>query len=533
MLGATLIFAGLVCASGSQACKTADLAIAATPAQFNVESGGRAKMTVTVENRGGDAATGTISLYNPGFFVTGRVVSAKGEGLNCPAALLNDGGLSCSFTGLLAGTARTLELELGAPVSISRTFKAEIFTSVRIADDSEDPNQANNSVTVTADVAPSSRLIDISLNVPQQARAFREDQPVTLAVDVSNRGNVDAPSVFVQTNIASSSASAIRLLGVAGGNWSCVISGNTIFCSGGPLAAGATTRLDLTIGPRGGGGELHWSVRSMADLPHRDANFTNNVAAYGVSVGSPENYERILIPLIVSTSSGAFGSIWQTELRAFSDSDADIRLFPQLYHCPITCDPPPAFGFPLPKRGMQYVRPDVGSGGAVQGVLLYTRRGHGDLLHMNLVVRDLSREATSAGTEVPVVRESELRTGKLHLMNVRLDSRFRHALRIYDADARDDAAVRVRLLDPIFGQLLWEKTARFTVDRSVSAGPFTELPARPGYIAIGGITDNLPELPNVRELRLEIEPLTAGLRYWAFVSTTNNATQQVTLITPQ
>jgi len=106
-------------------------------------------------------------------------------------------------------------------------------------------------------------------------------------------------------------------------------------------------------------------------------------------------------------------------------------------------------------------------------------------------------------------------------------------LRTAFADARDDAAVRVRLVDPIFGQLLWEKTARFNVDRSVSAGPFTELPARPGYIEIGGITDNLPELPNVRELRLEIEPLTAGLRYWAFVSTTNNATQQVTLITPQ
>lgn len=34
-------------------------------------------------------------------------------------------------------------------------------------------------------------------------------------------------------------------------------------------------------------------------------------------------------------------------------------------------------------------------------------------------------------------------------------------------------------------------------------------------------------------VRAEIEPLTEGLRYWAFVSVTNNETQHVTTITPQ
>ncbi|HVS33813.1 MAG TPA: hypothetical protein VMS98_20425 [Thermoanaerobaculia bacterium] len=533
MLGATLIFAGLVCASGMGACKTADLAISATPEQFSVESGGRAAMTVTVENRGGDAVAGTISLYNPGFFVTGRVVSASGSGLTCPAATINDGGLSCSFTGLVAGTSRTLELELAAPVSVSSAVQAEIFTSVRVAEDSADPNQDNNSVMVKANVTPSSRLIDIAVTVPPQPRAFREDDPVTLLVDVANRGAADASGVFVQTNIASSSSAAIRLLGVAGGNWSCVVSGRTIFCAGGALRAGATARMELTIGPREGAGELLWWVRSLADEPHRDTNFTNNIVSYGVSIGSAENYERILVPLIVSAAPGAFGSIWQTELRVFADSDADVRLFPQFYQCPIKCNPAPAFGFPLPKRGMQYVTPEVGTSAAVQGALLYTRRGHGELLHMNLVVRDLSRQATSAGTEIPLVRESDLLTGSLHLMNIRLDSRFRHSLRIYDADAREGAEVKVRLLDTTFGQVLSEVTARFNVDRSVSAGPFVELPARPGYVEIGGLTDNLPELPSVRELRVEIEPLTPDLRYWAFISTTNNETQQVTLITPQ
>lgn len=33
--------------------------------------------------------------------------------------------------------------------------------------------------------------------------------------------------------------------------------------------------------------------------------------------------------------------------------------------------------------------------------------------------------------------------------------------------------------------------------------------------------------------RIEVQPLTAGSRYWAVVSLTNNETQLVTLVTPQ
>lgn len=37
----------------------------------------------------------------------------------------------------------------------------------------------------------------------------------------------------------------------------------------------------------------------------------------------------------------------------------------------------------------------------------------------------------------------------------------------------------------------------------------------------------------IGEAWLEIEPVTPGLRYWAFVTVTNNATSHVTTITPQ
>jgi hypothetical protein len=39
--------------------------------------------------------------------------------------------------------------------------------------------------------------------------------------------------------------------------------------------------------------------------------------------------------------------------------------------------------------------------------------------------------------------------------------------------------------------------------------------------------------PKPSRIRMEIVPLTAGSAHWGFVSITNNAKQQLTLVTPQ
>jgi hypothetical protein len=51
----------------------------------------------------------------------------------------------------------------------------------------------------------------------------------------------------------------------------------------------------------------------------------------------------------------------------------------------------------------------------------------------------------------------------------------------------------------------------------------------PAYAEIGGI--GVP--PSTTRLQFEIEPLTMGAKYWAFVSVTNNDTQPIALFTPQ
>jgi hypothetical protein len=55
----------------------------------------------------------------------------------------------------------------------------------------------------------------------------------------------------------------------------------------------------------------------------------------------------------------------------------------------------------------------------------------------------------------------------------------------------------------------------------------------PAYAAYAGFEEIL-QTPGIHPpaLRIEVEPLTPGSRFWAFVSITNNDTQRVTLVTP-
>jgi hypothetical protein len=111
----------------------------------------------------------------------------------------------------------------------------------------------------------------------------------------------------------------------------------------------------------------------------------------------------------------------------------------------------------------------------------------------------------------------------------------RQTLRIYELDARvRQASVRVRMYriapenrepgaapDPLLG----ESTLGLQFP-----SPET-LDAHPGYAAVSDLSSIAPPGSATR-VRLEIEPVTPGLRLWAFVTVVNNETQHATVITP-
>jgi hypothetical protein len=227
-------------------------------------------------------------------------------------------------------------------------------------------------------------------------------------------------------------------------------------------------------------------------------------------------YEPILIPLVFS-GAGLFGSQWTTELWVHNLSDADITQF----NGPFTvrfCVVAPC---PQPIEANRAVKLD-----SVQfpnGRMMFVPRGSADALHFALRVRDLSRQSETHGVEIPVVRERDLRVFPFSLLNVPGDALFRSRLRVYSIDPPKVVGVRLfTMTNPaqqVAALLLFmdPPTADFPAYGEIDLDPIIRKAGLPG------------------PFRVQIEPsfLTVSPAYWAFVSVTNNQTQNVTVVTPQ
>jgi len=273
------------------------------------------------------------------------------------------------------------------------------------------------------------------------------------------------------------------------------------------------------------------------------ALFISLVSAVGVEAQPPLQppYERVLVPVVVAAPTpGAYGSVWQTVLVTRNEADQGVDItdnpFGLCNQCPPYA-PHSTFRIPLyapnPNAGRFLY---IGSPGA--GKVTFTLR-----------VQDLSRQALTWGTAIPVVRDRDVFSGRLQLLDIPIDSRFRAALRVYDFEPPTEATsrvVRLRIYDMCrIGQIDIRCTTTPLVDTSltlVTSGHQSYPPETPGTVFIGDLAstfERLANLPPVNlpdstpRVRVDVDPITPGLRFWAFVSLTNNETQHVTVISPQ
>ncbi len=125
--------------------------------------------------------------------------------------------------------------------------------------------------------------------------------------------------------------------------------------------------------------------------------------------------ERILFPILSKPFAGSLGSLWNTELTILIDTEADVTIFP-LVDCGLCEDA-------LPRN--ESFRPPFffQQPGHPPGSTIHVSPGTAENLHFSLRVRDASRTDSGAGTEIPVVRESDLFRGRLHLLAVPVEIR--------------------------------------------------------------------------------------------------------------
>jgi len=249
------------------------------------------------------------------------------------------------------------------------------------------------------------------------------------------------------------------------------------------------------------------------------------------------HYTRVLLPVYFEQSiPGAFGSVWESRFAVHNgsrisyvvDSCSPVGPVGDLGCLPfLSADEdirPNETQIALPAR---YPKPANGVAGAVVYLYADVVAGPEDPngLSFQLRIRDVSRSSTSAGTEMPVIRESAFRTATLRLLDVPTDARFRSVVRLFEMNL-DQADFNIRIIDQATNTLLSE---RRVMTATPPQGP---LRFHPGFVQIADPTGSVGTAPPAY-VRVEIEPLTAGSAFWAYISMTNNDSQQVTLVTPQ
>lgn len=254
-------------------------------------------------------------------------------------------------------------------------------------------------------------------------------------------------------------------------------------------------------------------------------------------------YRAYLVPIRPGELRGANGSHWKTELTAHNGTDSDVppRVVPVMTG-------PNAF-VDVAAGTSRRLDLDPGAVPAIfEGLFLYVPEPLADAMTLKLRVRELSRDAEGWGVEVPVVPLSTGFQSRVRLLDVPVDPRYRTLLRIYgehntylDVWNFDfPTGARVYAYSMATGaliekrQVVLHEPAPF-IRHHPAAFPFVA-----SSLAIDPITSAVRASGEDR-VRIEVEwvgdhnsritpPIFGSV--WAFVSVTNNNTQQVTLITP-
>jgi IPT/TIG domain len=231
-----------------------------------------------------------------------------------------------------------------------------------------------------------------------------------------------------------------------------------------------------------------------------------------------EALEAVLFPIFTPPVNGAFGAVFHTTARVASRGQA-LDLYGVDTNCTLI-DPPLDPTRPYRVGASESVLLTSCSESA--GRLFYVARDRVDDLVANLRVTDVTRNSQSHGVEIPVVREDDFTTiGKVVLLGVPIDPRFRNTLRIYGL-RRGPQEVHVTVNGVTHPLTLQMSDNLF----EPSFATFTAFPT----------AEQLP--PDQRTVTVTIQDPLGGrgiagaTPFWAFVSVTNNETQQITTITP-
>ena len=263
-------------------------------------------------------------------------------------------------------------------------------------------------------------------------------------------------------------------------------------------------------------------------------NWSTGAAAAESAIPPRDEVEQVLVPLSVGEFDGAFGSHFVIEMWMRNDGDQPARIFRLVSDCPRPhfCTTVAVPDTPVPPRTTVHVAPLENGYSAKLGEFFWVDKVAAQKIVFSLRVRETSRSSSSAGVDIPTLRESD-GSGKmrLQLLNIPVEPGFRHTLRIYTLDYLRDPSIvpsqRIRIFDLATDELLVDEPILFYVFEGEGPSTYT---IEPYPNPFSSFLDKYETLQGHSKVRVELE--SNFFKFWAFVSVTNDATEETTIIAP-
>lgn len=484
----------LVLIAPSLLAQTADLRIVSlTVDRTTLQTGERFTVSMRWRNFGPDTARDVVAELGAGsgvFVVTGAGTS------NWPCEPSHaSSSFVCRGAFLAPGEEAHMVVTMRAPArGSSFTLPATVGAA------SHDPVPENNRQQVVVQLTTWQSAADISISPREQSHRVTPGAAVSMPVVVTNHGPAAAQNLIALLAFAPGTLIPIE---ASGAGWNCQHPTHSpwiVLCLRSQLAAGTSAPITVTTTAPQTDGTYAFSARVSAEQIH-DANAANDSSSASIIVGTPPAepgvaYRHILVPLMPAEVPGANGARWKTETTILTNG---VAIEPQL-------------------------------GTLAGGQFIYVSEADEARVQLNARVWDVARETQTAGSEIPIVREREFRSSTVVLLGIPVAPHYRHTLRVYDFEGRSGARVAIRLYADD------EAVPRASVIRTLGVASDAratpaQLPVHPGYLELDPAS--LAPLGGIDTLRVEVEPLDAGLRLWSFVSVTNNETHHVTTFSQQ
>jgi hypothetical protein len=271
------------------------------------------------------------------------------------------------------------------------------------------------------------------------------------------------------------------------------------------------------------------------------------LAAFGLAVASPASpdspdlsgFDRVLLPIFLpDPKPGPRHSTQVTgrEVRLFSRGE--LLVFPH-YSSPSS---PPAAATLSPE--FPFLRLEGPASGG-RFVFIASARSDDVWFRHQLTVAD--REGEAKRVSLPVVAEAEALTGNAFILGVPFEWRlegepfqrkaiplYRRTLRVYSFDDQPGARITVRLyVEPLGPNAAVFKTYELSLARRDGDDPSFPYHGVLNFADIClPVSRQTPCMP-AATFRVELEPQTEALRYWAFVTAIERFSEHVLVLTPE